>query len=387
MTDLKLPHNLAEKIAQTFNWKIAEVDETFLFEEDKQGYFYVKLKPKRFLDKSQFKTMCTLIRDLGGDSYLEGMKAWRVKGPCWQPDKTKPTVAEKSEPKKAMADTGFTYLPINALLSMPFQARTSYEGPEFNDLVASIKTYGVLEPILVRQKPSGLYEIAAGDRRVRAAEKAGLAEVPAIIKVLSDEEALDICLIENLHRKDLSEDEKSRALAYYAKTRKWNAQQIADHLNMSYTWVVKYLPDEFKQKEMVELGKMGGEARADLNVCPKSDATRRVANGHSEETREPTVPCNYCQEPIRSGEGVTYDGKLYHPDCADQVKAEKEPSLTSEPHPSSFDKEHAEPELEPEKLDTGLEITCPVPECSHKMFLIHVKLPNGKIQHKLEETE
>ena len=73
------------------------VDEWFDIEEDKQGYFVAKLKPKKFLAREQFRTMCALVRDLGGENYLEGMKAWKVPGPY----------AKKSKP----ADTTSTPRP------------------------------------------------------------------------------------------------------------------------------------------------------------------------------------------------------------------------------------------------------------------------------------
>jgi len=100
------------------------------------------------------------------------------------------------------------------------------------------------------------------------------------IKELSDEEAFIVQLTENLQRKDLSEEEKSRALGELARRTGWNAQQIADKLKMSYRWVLMYLPDEFKNIDKVEAGKAGGEATAEeyrksqesaANLAPKSE--------------------------------------------------------------------------------------------------------------------
>lgn len=108
-------------------------------------------------------------------------------------------------------------VPLKALLSMPFQCRTNPDDPEMAELTESIRTLGVLQPILVRPKPNGLYEIVYGQRRARAAEKAGLIEVPANIRILSDQEAYEIQFTENLQREDLSNMEKARMLDFMIK--------------------------------------------------------------------------------------------------------------------------------------------------------------------------
>jgi len=153
---------------------------------------------------------------------------------------------ESGQPE--VPSTTFRVVPVADLFGAPFPSRLDPEDPELAELVDSIKTYGVLEPILVRSKPSGILEVVAGERRLRAAKKAGIPVVPVLIKTLSDEQAFILQLTENLQRRDLTEEEKSRGLGELARRTKWNAQQIADKLKMSYQWVMKYLPDEFKEK-------------------------------------------------------------------------------------------------------------------------------------------
>jgi ParB family chromosome partitioning protein len=305
------------------------VDQLFDFSEDKQGFFWARLKPKKFLEKPEFKTMCVLARDLGGEDYLQGAKAWKIPGPLAKrvdttsilgpagDARSKPSEGPRPEARKEPSGVApkvltedksrppqFT-VPLKALLSMPFQCRTNPDDPEMAELTESIKALGVLQPILVRPKPNGLYEIVYGQRRARAAEKAGLVEVPVTIRFLSDEEAFTLQLTENLQRKDLSEEEKTRALGELAKRTGWNAQQIADKLKMSYTWVVKYLPEEFKDREMAELGKRGGEAKAENEEVVteseiKEPATRRVA----EEPEEPEPSTGYPPIPSESTIGT-----------------------------------------------------------------------------------
>ena len=79
------------------------------------------------------------------------------------------------------------------------------------ELKASVETYGVLQPVLVRRLPGGGYELIAGERRLRAAKLAGLKEIPALVRTYNDAETSEIALIENLQREDLGPIEEARA--------------------------------------------------------------------------------------------------------------------------------------------------------------------------------
>lgn len=141
-----------------------------------------------------------------------------------------------------------------------FQTRTETLDETIEDLVESIKKYGVLQAVVLRSIPNG-FEVIAGDRRVRAAKLAGLKKIPATIRELSDEDALVLQATENLQRQGLSDSEKKRIVTELAKRCKLNAQGIADKLGMSYQWVVMYLPKEFKDEVKAEAGKLGGLAK------------------------------------------------------------------------------------------------------------------------------
>jgi len=106
----------------------------------------------------------------------------------------------------------FTMLDIDLIESNPYQPRKRFSEAELKELAHSIEKNGVLQPIIVRQRQDGKYEIVAGERRWRAARIAGLKKIPAIIKDLEDSEVLQIALIENLQRQDL--DPIEEALAY-----------------------------------------------------------------------------------------------------------------------------------------------------------------------------
>ncbi|HEX7591672.1 MAG TPA: ParB/RepB/Spo0J family partition protein [Candidatus Limnocylindrales bacterium] len=95
-------------------------------------------------------------------------------------------------------------IPVDKVTANPNQPRLSMDKAGLEDLTNSVREHGVLQPILVRPKPNGHYELIAGERRWRAAQGAGLNSIPALIEEIDDETALEIAVIENLQREDLS---------------------------------------------------------------------------------------------------------------------------------------------------------------------------------------
>ena len=98
------------------------------------------------------------------------------------------------------------HLPIEFLKRNPLNPRKTFSNSELEDLSNSIREKGLLQPIMVRPAPNenGSYEIVAGERRWRAAQKAGVHDVPVLIRELTDSEALEFALIENIQRSDLN---------------------------------------------------------------------------------------------------------------------------------------------------------------------------------------
>ncbi len=118
-----------------------------------------------------------------------------------------PTTTTKSEQKQAGRE-----IPIEFLVANVYQPRTYFDEEKAQELVDSVKAKGIIQPLLVRPKGKDKYEIVAGERRWRAAQAAGLHQVPVVIKDLSDEEALEVAIIENIQRHDLNPIEE--ALGY-----------------------------------------------------------------------------------------------------------------------------------------------------------------------------
>lgn len=95
-------------------------------------------------------------------------------------------------------------IPLDRIVANPHQPRARFEEDELGDLAASIETHGVLQPIVVRGLANGDYQLIAGERRVRAARLAGLTQIPAVVREPTEEEMVELALIENLQRTDLN---------------------------------------------------------------------------------------------------------------------------------------------------------------------------------------
>ena len=106
---------------------------------------------------------------------------------------------------------GTSEIALADIVPNPNQPRTVFNQSAIDELAASIRTHGVLQPVMVRPRAGGRYEIVAGERRYRAALEAGLKRIPAVVRSLTDEESLTVALIENIQREDLNPIEAARA--------------------------------------------------------------------------------------------------------------------------------------------------------------------------------
>jgi len=148
-------------------------------------------------------------------------------------------------------DEGYRMISVNSILPNPYQPRGTVEDAEIKDLVASVKEKGVIEPLIVRRSGT-TFVLAAGERRLKAAKLAGLQEVPVIIRDLTDQELLEIGLIENLHRKDLNPMEEADAYEQLSKKFGYTHEQIAqlvskDRSTITNTVRLLMLPEKIKR--------------------------------------------------------------------------------------------------------------------------------------------
>ena len=124
-------------------------------------------------------------------------------------------------------------LPVTALQPGRYQPRTRMDQDSLNELAASIRTQGLMQPILVRPVAAGRYEIVAGERRWRAAQLAGIHEVPALVRDIPDEAALAMSLVENIQREDLNPLEEAAGLQRLVDEFGMSHQQAADAVGRS----------------------------------------------------------------------------------------------------------------------------------------------------------
>ncbi len=172
-------------------------------------------------------------------------------------------------------------VPIDSLQPNPYQPRKEFDEESLKELADSIKQKGVLQPVLVESAGEGIYTIIAGERRVRAAKMAGLTKIPIIVKKFSEEEKLEIALIENVQREDLSPLEEAYAYKRLIDISKLSQEEVAVKVGKNRSTVANSLrllklPDEFK--EALEDGRISsGHARAIL-MLDKIEAQRILFN-------------------------------------------------------------------------------------------------------------
>lgn len=191
---------------------------------------------------------------------------------------------------------GYRLIPLRDIKPNPYQPRGRIDDADIEDLIASIREKGVVQPVIVK-KENNQYVLAAGERRFRAAQLAGATEIPAIIRELTDQELLEIGLIENLHRTDLNPVEEATAYDQLNKVFKLTHEQIAritgrDRSTITNTLRILTLPE--KIKEYIRAGKLNaGHARPLLALDSEfkiiQAAERVVRDGLSARATEALV--------------------------------------------------------------------------------------------------
>ena len=170
----------------------------------------------------------------------------------------------------------FKQLPLEVLQRGKYQPRTHMDKHALEELAASIKSQGVVQPIVVRALAAGNYEIVAGERRWRAAQIAGLTTIPAVVRRVPDEAAIAIALIENIQRENLNPVEEAGALQRLIDEFGMTHQRVADAVGRSraaVTNLLRLLSLNGELRELLESGRMDmGHARALLGL----DGARQI---------------------------------------------------------------------------------------------------------------
>lgn len=173
-------------------------------------------------------------------------------------------------------------LPVSALTPSPFQPRRVFDEGALDDLASSIAERGVLQPLLVRRAPNmnGIYEIIAGERRWRAAQRAQVHDVPVVVREMDDREVAEVALVENLQREDLNALEEAEGYRRLQDEFQHTQEDLAKAVGKSRSHVANTmrllgLPEELK--EMLQHGSLSaGHARALLGNPNAVDLARRV---------------------------------------------------------------------------------------------------------------
>ncbi|WP_409176470.1 ParB/RepB/Spo0J family partition protein [Brevibacillus fortis] len=169
---------------------------------------------------------------------------------------------------------------INEIRPNPYQPRKEFEQSAIEELAQSIKEHGIIQPLIVRKSIKG-YELVAGERRLRAAKVAGLKEVPVVVKAYTDQQLMEIALIENLQRENLNPLEEAEAYDKLISYHDYTQEQLAQKIGKSRPHVANMLrllqlPE--KIRKMVSAAELSmGHSRALLGVTDKK-VQQQLAN-------------------------------------------------------------------------------------------------------------
>jgi ParB family chromosome partitioning protein len=166
----------------------------------------------------------------------------------------------------AVGGSGAAQVPIDAIAHNPRQPRQSFGESELQELAASIREHGVIQPLIVAPAMGGRYTLIAGERRLQAARRAGLSRVPVVIRSASDQQLLELALIENVQRADLNPIEEAQAFQHLAREFKLSHDAIAARVSKSrvaVTNTLRLLEASAPVKQALVDGKISeGHARA-----------------------------------------------------------------------------------------------------------------------------
>lgn len=184
---------------------------------------------------------------------------------------TTPITVDSTTNQEKTKQTPIKSIPTNELIANKSQPRDFFDEKALDELSSSIRQHGVIQPIIVRPVQGG-FQVIAGERRWRAAVKAGLDSIPAIVRDVSDQESAEWALVENLQREDLAPMERARAFARLAKDFGLSHAQIADRVGMDRSTVVNFvrlIELEPEIQDLLNAGKLSaGHGRAILAAPP-----------------------------------------------------------------------------------------------------------------------
>jgi ParB family transcriptional regulator, chromosome partitioning protein len=208
-------------------------------------------------------------------------------------------------------------IPIDQIDRNPFQTRSQMNEEQLSELAASIVANGVVQPILVRPLATGRYQLIAGERRWRASELAGKTTIPAILRQVSDEQAMEITIVENLQRADLNPMEQARAFDRLSREFHMTQEQMATRTGKDRASVANFL-------RLLRLPTTV-QTRVEAGELTFGHARTLLAFDHAEDIEKAAQRILRFSLSVRQTE--TYVQGLLHPEKADKKDPKPEPPV------------------------------------------------------------
>jgi ParB family transcriptional regulator, chromosome partitioning protein len=233
-------------------------------------------------------------------------------------------------PRSRADESGWRELPLDLVSPNPSQPRRDFDEDALVALSESIRSRGLLQPVVVRPLPGGTYELIAGERRVRAARMAGLERIPAVVRQAEDSERLDLALAENMARVDLNPIEEARACAMLVDDLGMTKGEVGRRVGKSRVAVsnlIRLLDLPEQTLELIEAGRLSeGHGRAVLMV--KDHDTRRELAAAAAEAAWSVRETERRARSLEDGDAAPSEPISIHPDHADAMAA-AEDALTA----------------------------------------------------------
>ncbi|KKD24822.1 ParB/RepB/Spo0J family partition protein [Staphylococcus cohnii] len=197
---------------------------------------------------------------------------------------------------------------LNSIKPNPYQPRKSFDQERLEDLAESIKLHGILQPIVLRKTISG-YNIVVGERRFRASKLAGSTTIPAIVKVLSDEDMMELAVIENLQREDLNAIEEAESYRKLMDELALTQQEVAQRLSKSRPYIANMLrllqlPKDITQ--MVKDNKLSGAHGRTLLAIKDKQKMKSIAKQAYRESWSVRTLEQYVNENTENKKSIKY---------------------------------------------------------------------------------
>jgi len=206
-------------------------------------------------------------------------------------------------------------IPLDQIDRNPFQTRSNMNQEQLAELAASITSNGVVQPVLVRPLANGRFQLIAGERRWKASELAGKATIPAILRQVSDEQAMEITIVENLQRADLNPMEQARAFDRLSREFHMTQEQMAQRTGKDRTTVANFL-------RLLRLP-ASVQARVESGELSFGHARTLLAFEHAEDMEKAAQRIFGLSLSVRQTE--TYVQGLLHPEKAAKKDPKPEP--------------------------------------------------------------